>query len=42
MNDIINAIKSRRSIRKFNYAATEKGSQSPIIIAVTNVARRQG
>ncbi len=53
MNDIINAIKSRRSIRKFKpdmpkredidaiieaglYAATGKGSQSPIIIAVTN------
>ena len=53
MNDIINAIKSRRSIRKFKpdmpkredidaiieagiYAASGHGSQSPIIVAVTN------
>ena len=53
MNEIIKAIKERRSIRKFKpdmpkredidviieaglYAASGKGSQSPIIIAVTN------
>ena len=53
MNDIINAIKTRRSIRKFTsempsqenidaiieaglYAASAMGTQSPVIIAVTN------
>ncbi|MBQ6772613.1 MAG: nitroreductase [Synergistaceae bacterium] len=53
MNDIINAIKTRRSIRKFMdempsqesidaiieaglYAASAMGTQSPVIIAVTN------
>ncbi|MBQ6665907.1 MAG: nitroreductase family protein, partial [Synergistaceae bacterium] len=53
MNEIIKAIKERRSIRKFKpdmpkredidaiieaglYAASGKGSQSPIIVAVTN------
>ena len=58
MNDIINAIKTRRSIRKFKpdmpkredidaiieaglYAASGKGSQSPIIIAVTNKELRE-
>ena len=53
MNDVINALKTRRSIRKFTnemppqesidtiiesglYAASARGTQSPIIIAVTN------
>ena len=53
MNEVLKAIKERRSIRKFKpdmperkdidavieaglYAASGKGTQSPIIIAVTN------